>query len=113
VTIVMRTGYRVPNRTQVVAVFTPSAILCSISIGAWTPLWGIDGDRTPCLTLVTPPLLTTFFPPALPFDWLSQSLPAGLVLWAAAFSCPGTPVAFFVSFTYVLLDSLLSIILGY
>ena len=40
----------------------------------------------PHLTLITPPLLPHFSPPISSFGWFSQSLPAGLVLWATAFS---------------------------
>ena len=87
VAMVMRTGYRAPNRTQVVAAFTPPAnLMFRIYRGLLHPLWAGASRSPPALRSVLLPLLPRFPPSVFSFDWFSRLFPAGLVLRVVVFS---------------------------
>ena len=76
--LVMRFGYRVPNRTQVVAAFPTSANLCSVSIEVSLRLYGVAplhiappyAYYTPPLPHLHSPVLLTFYCPSAHCVWL-------------------------------------------
>jgi len=87
VAMVMRTRYRAPNGTPVVAASNPSTNFMFCIYRDLDPPYGLaPRGRRPPYVHYTLPLLPRFSPSVFPFDWFSRLFPAGLVLWVVAFS---------------------------
>ena len=77
--MVMRTGYRAPNRTQVVAAFIPSTnFMFHIYRGPLHPLWVGASRLPPALRSLPPPPLPRLPPSVFSLDWFSWLFSCGL-----------------------------------